>query len=497
MFEDLSFGVPPLPSTERQPESASEWVEHIRELDMPAFGATVAAVRNVTGDERASAGRLAQVILQDAALTTKVLKLSNSAFYNPTRQSISTISKAIVVLGFDLVADIALGVCLVDAMLAGGVRGRVTQEMARCFHAAVQARAIAHMRKDPRAEEVFIATLLARVGDMAFWCFGGEAAERLDQALSRSAAQQPARTPEEVQMAELGFRLHQLSVGLAREWHLGPLLTGVLESRGRPGPAERSAILGQKIALAAEKGWDSQEMAGVLAELKDYVGIAPEALLPLLAAEAEQAARIVTFYGAPEAARQIPLPVTAQPLLEAEAPAAPVGPDPQLQLRILRELSSLMGSGGGLNEIVQLALEGMLRGVGLGRVLFALVTSKRQQVVGKSALGAGAESLVQHFVFTLGGAPDDLFNSLAAQPRALLFTPDNHPRGVRATRLWAVTGEHPACIAPIQVQGRLVGLFYADTGRSGGSLDREAFETFCLFAQQVSFAFAASSSRRA
>lgn len=497
MFEDLSFGVPPLPTAERQPENATEWVAHIRERDMPAFGATVTAVRNVTGDERASASRLAQVILQDAALTTKVLKLSNSAFYNPTRQTVSTISRAIVVLGFNLVADIALGVCLVDAMLAGGVRGRVVEEMARSFHAAVQARAIAQMRRDPRAEEVFIATLLTRVGEMAFWCFGGEAAERLDKALGAGGAQHPPRSPEEVQTAELGFRLHQLSVGLAREWRLGPLLTGVLECRGRPGPAEQSVMLGQRVALAAEKGWESPEMDKVLEELKDHAGLPPENLLPLLTREAEQAARIVTFYGAPDAARQIPLPTAVHPAIEAEPAHPPAGPDPQLQLRILRELSGLMSGNGSLGDIIQLALEGMLRGVGLGRVLFAMVTANRQQVVGKSAVGAGSEGLLQQFVFTLGGAPDDLFNSLAAQPRALSLGADGHPKGVRPGRLWAVAGEVPACVAPVHIQGRLVGLFYADQGKAGDAIDKDAFESFCLFAQQVSFAFSAASIRRA
>lgn len=503
MFPELSFEVPPLPAAERLPASATEWVALIRERDMPAFGATVSAVRNVTGDERASASRLAQVILQDAALTTKVLKLGNSAFYNPSRQSVSTISRAIVVLGFDLVADIALGVSLVDAMLAGGVRSRVVQEMARSFHAAVQARAIAHLKREPRAEEIFIATLLARVGEMAFWCFGGAAAEHLDEALAGALPQTSQRSAEDVQMAELGFRLHQLSVGLAREWRLGPLLNGVLEARGRPGPAEQTVMLGQKVALAAEKGWSSPEMGVVLAELKEFSGAPAEDLLPLLAREAEQAAQIVTFYGAPEAARQIPAPATAavEPGGEAEsapqtAPGLPSdGPDPLLQLRILRELSSLIGSGGSLNEVLQLALEGMLRGGGLGRVLFALVTANRQQVVGKSALGPGAEGLLQHFVFTLAGAPEDLFNALLAKPRPLVLTLDA-PAGLRVARLRAVTGEVPACVAPILAHGRMVGLFYADHGATGLPIDQEAFEAFCHFVQQVSFAFSAASSRR-
>lgn len=482
----------PPPAAERMPAGATEWIAHIRERDMPAFGATVGAVRDVAGDERSSTGRLAQVILQDAALTTKVLKLANSAFYNPSRQSVSTISRAIVVLGFDLVADIALGVTLVDAMLAGGVRSRVVREMARSFHAAVQARALAQLRRDPRAEEIFIATLLARVGEMAFWCFGGAAAERLDGAMGDAASPPDGRSAEELQVAELGFRLHQLSLGLAREWRLGPLLNGVLEGRGRPGPAEQTVQMGHRLALAAEQGWNSPGARAMLDELGEFAGVTPEDLLPQLAREAEQAAHIVTFYGAPEAAWHIPVlaPVTA-----AEAPEpAPAGPDPRLQLSILRELSQLINASGKLKDVLQLALEGMLRGIGLGRVLVAVVTANRQQVVGKSALGPGAELLCEHFVFALGGTPGDLFDALLAHPRALLLDGERAP-GLRLQRLHALTGGVPACLAPILVQDRMVGLFYADRGPKGGAVGAEDFEAFSHFAQQVSFAFSAASSR--
>ena len=50
------------------------WVERIRDREMPVFGRTVQQVKAVTADENASTARLSSVILQDPALTTKVLK---------------------------------------------------------------------------------------------------------------------------------------------------------------------------------------------------------------------------------------------------------------------------------------------------------------------------------------------------------------------------------------------------------------------------------------
>jgi HD-like signal output (HDOD) protein len=490
LYPELSLEPPPppLPAAPREPRAAGEWIAHIREQDMPALGATVALVHAVTGDDRASTDRLAQVILQDAAMTTKVLKLANSAFYNPARQGVSTISRAIVVLGFNTVAEIAIGIRLVDALLAGGVRQRVIDEMAQSFHAAVQARAIAALRHDKRSEEVFIAALLSRVGEMAFWCFGGQTAVRLDKHMQSSE-----QTAEEAQMTVLGFRLRQLSVGLARDWKLGALLQSVLESGARAGPAEQAIRLGQRLAAELENGWDAPGARRLVSELAGFVGLPEPELRAQLAASSREAARIACYFGADEAARCIPLagwaevePDTEPELVEA-CPV-PSEPDPRLQLRILRELSGRIAQGANLNEVLQLVLEGIYRGVGFDRVLFALLTANRQQLVGKTCLGAGGEALRQRFIFSLDNTPGDLFNEFFRKPRALRIEPGRATPGVRVDRLQLVTNAELACIAPILVQGRAIGMFYADRLDAGRGIDDESFEAVQLFAQQVSLA---------
>ncbi|ANQ84033.1 GAF-domain-containing protein [Azoarcus olearius] len=471
------------PQQAREPRGAQEWVVHIREQEMPGFGATVAAVHRVTGDEQASAGRLAQVILQDAALTTKVLKLANSAYYNPTRQPISTISRAIVVLGFNVVVEIAIGIMLVDALLTGGVRQRVVAEMARSFHAAVQARALLQLRKERVGEEVFIAALLARVGEMAFWCFGGATAQRLDGLLGAGNL-----GPEEAQQAVLGFGLRQLSLGLAREWRLGSLLVEVLEARPRPTVEELAVAHAHRLAATAEKGWDSPAMEAMFESLAVFTGEPVEVLRPLLAASAAEAAQIASFYGASEAGRMIPLPAPA--VLDTAAAEPLKEADPLLQLRILREISGRVAAGASVGEVLELVLEGIYRAVGFERVLFALLAPNRQQLVGKAALGRGAEALSQRFVFTLDQAADDLLNAFFRSPRLMRLGPGQHPAGLDAGRLELVAGAAHGCIAPIQVQGRLIGLFYADRPRARTPIDDDSLASMLLFSQQVSLAAA-------
>lgn len=465
----------------REPRTAQEWVARIREQEMPAFGATVAAVHHVIDDEQASAGRLAQVILQDAALTTKVLKLANSAYYNPTRQPISTISRAIVVLGFNVVVEIAIGIVLVDALLAGGVRERAVAEMARCFHAAVQARALLQLRKEHVGEEVFIAALLMRVGEMAFWCFGGASAQRLDALLAAGKL-----SADEAQQAALGFHLRQLSLGLARDWRLGSLLIDVLEGRSRPAVDEQAVLLAHRFAAVVEKGWDDPAVQPVLDSLAAFTGEPVELVRERLATGANEAARIAGFYGAAEASRLIPVPTLAQP--DPGIAEEPMDSGSRLQLRILREISGRIAAGAVLGEVMEMVLEGIYRSVGFGRVLVALLAPNRQQLLGKAALGPGAEALSQRLVITLDQRADDLFNVFFSNPRLLRLGPGVTPAGIDAGRLTAIAGEHFACVAPIQAQGRVIGLFYADRPQARAPLDADSVDSFQLFTQQVALA---------
>lgn len=498
LFPELQLGVPADASEQgtREPRGLGEWVAFIRDQEMPALGATVALIHSVTEDEKSPTGKLAQAILQDAAMTAKVLKLANSVLYNPAHHGVSTISRAIVVLGFNAVAEIAIAIRVIDALLTGGVRERVVNEMARVFHAAVQARALAALRRDGRSEEVFIAALLSRVGEMAFWCFGGKLAQRLDEALAAGQAD------DEAQVNVLGFRLRQLSQGLAREWKLGALLQSVLDGSNRAGVAEQAIHFGHRFAVEVEGegGWDSPGLDKLVRGLATFAGLSSEAMREELAANSVEAARIAGYFGAAEAGELIPRPTPAagapEPgVIEVEETLA-MEPDPHLQLRILREISGRIAAGANLNEILQLVLEGIYRGVGFDRVLFALMSQNRLQLVGKTSLGGGAEALRQAFIFSLDGTPGDLFNEFFRNPRAMRFGPGQTPPGIRLDRLLQVTDTACACIAPILAQGRPIGLFYADRTHSAEGIDDERFEAFQLFAQQVSLAVTAASSSR-
>ena len=125
------------------------WVNRLVNENMPIFARTAQCVAGTASRENSSLSELAWSILEDPSLTTQVLKLANSMHYNPCSQQINTVSRAVMRLGFNTVKEICLTIALIETVLSSLHKEKVAVEIARAFHAAVQARKIATLLNLP------------------------------------------------------------------------------------------------------------------------------------------------------------------------------------------------------------------------------------------------------------------------------------------------------------------------------------------------------------
>src|SRR6218665_1040682 len=72
------------------------WIDRLNQAELPALAAVVQDLHHLAQAEKASVQQLADVLLRDASLTSKVLRVGNSVYYNPAQEPIRTISRAIV-----------------------------------------------------------------------------------------------------------------------------------------------------------------------------------------------------------------------------------------------------------------------------------------------------------------------------------------------------------------------------------------------------------------
>lgn len=136
--------------------------------DLPTLPTIYNQLNKNINDPKASARRISSIIEEDQALTAKIFKMINSAFYS-FPQKISSISHAVVLLGFNEIKHIALAVSVID-LFGDSVSGRKFNHVAFWSHSlavAVCCRIIAKKAgpmvfKDP--EEVFAAGLMHDIG---------------------------------------------------------------------------------------------------------------------------------------------------------------------------------------------------------------------------------------------------------------------------------------------------------------------------------------------
>ena len=81
--------------------------------DLPTLPIVYEKLQVLLTDPKVTAGDVAKVIEEDQALTAKILKLVNSAYYG-FPQKVSTITQAVVVLGFNEIRNVALSVSVIQ-----------------------------------------------------------------------------------------------------------------------------------------------------------------------------------------------------------------------------------------------------------------------------------------------------------------------------------------------------------------------------------------------
>ena len=133
--------------------------------DMKVLPEIINKIVALTEDPDSTVDDMEKIILKDQILTTKILRLANSAYYGYARK-ISTISQATVLLGFQAIKSIALA-STVSSYLTSELKGyslEKNQLWTQSQTCAIISRHLAKHVKYPNPEEAYIAGLLRDIG---------------------------------------------------------------------------------------------------------------------------------------------------------------------------------------------------------------------------------------------------------------------------------------------------------------------------------------------
>lgn len=219
--------------------------------ELRPLGATARNVMRITSEDRFSAHELANVIASDQALTAKMLRLANSAYYGFARR-ITTMRDAVVLLGFREVRATTMASCIIEAMPPGGHINYDT-----FWHYSVSIGMLAEVlarAERVKTDEAFTAGVVHNIGRLAL---DQHRPAAFGEALAYAAARKV--TIHEAQRAILGFTDPELGASLAQYWGFPAELTdAVAYSHREPGshkdPRSLAAYVSRARAFARSHG---------------------------------------------------------------------------------------------------------------------------------------------------------------------------------------------------------------------------------------------------
>jgi len=137
----------------------------IARKSLPTIPPVLTGIIALIDDDRTGAKKLVELIERDQALTARLLRLANSAFFGQARK-VATIPQAVLLLGFSTVRNLALGVKVWDTLGTGVSRRELEQLWTHAVEVAAAARVLARQQRQTGPDEAFTTGLLHDVGQL-------------------------------------------------------------------------------------------------------------------------------------------------------------------------------------------------------------------------------------------------------------------------------------------------------------------------------------------
>jgi len=214
-------------------------------IGLPTLPTVVSKMIELVDNPRTSASALSRLISTDQALTARLLKLANSAYYGFPRE-ISTVNMAIVVLGFNTVKDMGLSLSVFDTFKNQEPTplfdiSRFWEHSIAC---GIASRMIAHNCRSRFAGEAFVAGLLHDIGKVILNQYFHKEFVSIMENVSKGA------TLEEAEDSVIGVRHSQIGAWLADKWNLPRLISEAIEFHHEPWDSRSEPLFVAIICIA-------------------------------------------------------------------------------------------------------------------------------------------------------------------------------------------------------------------------------------------------------
>jgi serine/threonine protein kinase len=468
--------------------------------DFPALSESVSAINKIANSETESVGKLSNTILKDFALTNKLLRLVNSAYFRSAGGgNISTVSRAVIVLGFETVRNIAITVLLFEHLQNKGNANQLKEEFLRANLAGVLARDLGATAEMHDLEQVFICALFHSLGRLLAQYYFPEESDEI-----RRVVVQKNCSEEQAAQRVLGISFEDLGIAIARQWGFPSLIVGSMR-RLQPGHVRKPATQEERLrvfsgfanelcgVIQATPEARERELKKVMTRFVDGIALAENEVVQTVHRAIEEIgefARIIhlnvqqtafgrqmqQFASGDDAAAEADDESFNGTLLREEiipgalASAGSEQVDAQAVLTAgIQDISNTLVEGYRLNDILRIILETMYRAMGFKRVLLCIRDARGGVMQGRFGFGPDTGEIARAFQFPLSFTPD-IFHAATSKGADILISDIDDPKIAARIPDWyrQAVPARSFVLLPLNIKGSPVALIYADCDEAGG-----------------------------
>jgi serine/threonine protein kinase len=469
--------------------------------DFPALASSITRIQRVATSETESLASLADAILEDVALTHKLLRMVNTVHFSSAGAgSIGTVSRAVALVGFAGIRNMALSVILLEHMHDKQHQAQIREEFLRAMMTGTLAAQLATSTRE--AEEGFIGAMFQHLGRLLIEYYFPDEAQQIRQL----APQDDRAGRDAAAIKVLGLTANEVGLGVARSWGLPGSLQRTMDRPDDEPPArtlqpgvERARWAGRAAAewtdlMLAQAGEVPRAQLERLAEAYGpSLGLRVQALEAAGESARARFATLVDALGVAvprDAAAHRLLPATARPTADPDGgnapadelpaptailapPAAPAAPAAPGLAAGVHAIGERMATGNfRLDEVLRMVLQTLHDALCLRRVLLCLREPGQPLLRGRLGLGDEAQSLAPRFevaLRTAPGAAPDLFAAVCAKGVDTLIADAAAPTIAARLPAWFSAHVHAPSflLLPLLLRGACFGLIYADHTHAG------------------------------
>ncbi len=482
-----------------------------RKSDFPALSNSVRSINAMSDTGNQDVNQLAGVIVKDFALTNKILKVVNSAYYGRFSGHIGTVSRAVVVLGIQAIRSLAASLIFFEHIENKQQADQLRILISSAIFRAMLAHRLANEIDRNEVEEYFLTALLRDLGKLLVAFYLPEESKDVERLVRLEG-----RNALSAQQGVLGVGYEKIGIEIARQWNFPQSLIDSLrnwqESRKPINRVERrqlvsafadevmEALLGDDFKGEASLKPLTQRFSGTLSmsgreirrliqqsvdEFREMAKVLVSDISPLIVERLTRANELLQSQAKPG---------EEQPALQAGRDEGQLyaGADREtesysiqtgimgqtdssqesvetLLMDGLSEVTCMLVGEHSVSEVFNVVLETMYRAVGFHRVVLALLDRTQGGIVGRLGFGDADEGFIKGFRIPSSYSVD-LFHG------ALKNSVDIY---VADTRIKKIQDELPDwyrqisdagsfLLLPLVIKNRPIGLIYADHLKSHG-----------------------------